>query len=410
VPPGLTLLMKVLALSPRAFYPADTGGRIRSSRIFEYLAARHRLSLVCFRAASDPADAFSRMAALCDELHTVPWQESSTRPGYYLEILRSLGSTLPFTVRKYTSRAMQATLRKALDGGTYDILICDFLQPSLNCLNLPFGPKVLFEHNVEAQIRVRQVDRLRNPMIRPLFRLEAAKLRAYEGRAARAFDHAIMVSEVDRRTMAEWYGVTTTSSIPTGVDLEYFQAGPTPGHRDIVFTGSMDWLPNQDAVTFFTADVLPLLPADITFTVVGRRPPASITALPRQDSRVRVTGSVEDVRPFVRDAAVYVVPLRIGGGTRIKIYEAMALARAVVSTEVGAEGLPIRAGEHLLLASSPREMANAIQRLLDDPARRLALGHAARRFVEENGSWDAAGARFTEICEQVVESHQRRTT
>src|SRR5262249_21774112 len=180
--------------------------------------------------------------------------------------------------------------------------------------------------------------------------------------------------------------------IPTGVDTEYFApVTASASEPRLVFTGSMDWLPNEDAMRFFCHEVLPLIRAEEPRTrlaIVGRTPTAAVRAL--ADEHIEVTGTVADIRPFMRKATVYVVPLRIGGGTRLKIFEAMAMGQAVVSTTVGAEGLPVVDGEHAIIADGPRAFADAVVSLLRDARRRQALAAAARKLVVEHYGWSRA--------------------
>jgi glycosyltransferase involved in cell wall biosynthesis len=220
-----------------------------------------------------------------------------------------------------------------------------------------------------------------------------------------------MVSDEDCRTMQTEYGATDAVAIPTGVDLDYFSPAADGMEPDIVFVGSMDWLPNQDAVTYFVSQILPrirrVVPA--TFTVVGRNPPESV----RQHATspyVRVTGTVDDVRPFVARAQVFVVPLRTGGGTRIKIFEAMAMGKSIVSTSVGAEGLPVTHGRDILLADDPDAFATHVIQLLQQPETRRRLGHLGRQLVASRFTWDAAAARFSEVCLEVVQRMKNSPT
>jgi glycosyltransferase involved in cell wall biosynthesis len=199
--------------------------------------------------------------------------------------------------------------------------------------------------------------------------------------------------------------------IPTGVDLEYFR--PEPGNEQpytLVFTGAMDWLANQDAICYFVDEILPLVREQVPETdlwVVGRNPSERVRSLAEKKNGITVTGEVEDVRPYVRDAAVYIVPLRVGGGTRLKIFEAMAMGKAVVSTSIGAEGLPVRDGENILLADERQDFAQKIVNLLRDPATRNRLGQAGRRLVESEYSWRAVAGRFDSMLQRVVtRSHQ----
>jgi glycosyltransferase involved in cell wall biosynthesis len=217
----------------------------------------------------------------------------------------------------------------------------------------------------------------------------------YEAGALRRFSGVLAVSTADRDTLARIYPgavVRPVHVVPTGVDTGYFNPSSSePGARDLVFTGSMDWLPNEDAMLFFCREILPLVRAEeptASLTIVGRDPTPAVERL-AADSGVTVTGRVDDVRPYVRDGAVYVVPLRIGGGTRLKIFEAMAMSKAIVSTAVGAEGLPVRDGKHLLLADDPRAFATAVVQLLRNVDGRRSLETAARALVVERFEWAA---------------------
>ena len=400
----------MLILSGRMLYPANTGARIRSSRLFERLARLHDVTIACFKTVADGPDEVAAMCACCARLETIEWREHAKfSVGFWGELARNLFSPHPYTVDKYVDARMRQRLTDLLATGEYDVLVCDFVQPALNALAIPFRPKVLFQHNVEAMLRERHYRQTRNPLAKAFLYWEWIRLRRFEGHAARQFDHCVMVSPEDCATMAELYGVTNTTAIPTGVDVDYFQPreAEAEGHH-VVFTGSMDWLPNEDAIQFFVADVLPLIQRelDVTFWVVGRDPTKAIRRLGAANPRVKVTGTVADVRPYVDRAGVYVVPLRIGGGTRIKIFEAMAMGKPVVSTRIGAEGLPVSHGANIVLADAAADIARETVALLRDAESRRRLGRAARRLVVENYTWDSAARRFSDICEAVIEKER----
>ena len=393
--------LRILTVMARPLYPADTGGRIRSARLFERLSRIHDVTVICFRTDDDRPEDFESMRACCSKIETVPWKETPKfTPRFYAELAVDLFSPLPYTALKYRSAAMARRIDALLGSGRYDLLLCDFLQPAVNCTDHPFRPKVLFEHNVETAIGLRQAEHAAHPFVRGYLRLEAAKIRRFEHRVAAAFDHCIMVSDEDCRTLQDEFGVRHASAIPTGVDVEYFHPMPMQAAEPtLVFVGSMDWLPNQDAVEFFVSQVLPRIRAvvPVRFVVAGRNPPASL----RHMDGVSVTGTVDDIRPCFRDAHVCVVPLRVGGGTRIKIFEALAMARPVISTTVGAEGLPVTDGQNILLADDPDAFASAVVRLLKDAELRQRIGQAGRCLAERY-SWDAAAQRFSEICVDAV--------
>ena len=270
-------------------------------------------------------------------------------------------------------------------------------------MNLPARlpcPAVIFTHNVESEIWRRHAETAATPVSRWLYSMQHARMMRYEERAICRFNGVIAVSNTDGSMLTQLYphaiGVPVCV-VPTGVDTGFFTARPSrPESRELVFTGSMDWLPNEDAMRFFCREVLPRVRAaepGVTLSIVGRAPTPAVRRLAAEPG-VRITGRVDDVRPFVRNAAVYVVPLRIGGGTRLKIFEAMAMGRAVVSTSVGAEGLPVTSGEHLMIADGVEAFAREIVRLLRDLDQRRRLEAAARALVVERYDWSVVAGEL----------------
>ena len=220
-----------------------------------------------------------------------------------------------------------------------------------------------------------------------------------ERRYLRLADHVLAVSERNKNFFTRYIPQERISVVPTGVDTEYFHPEPgaeADGH--VVFTGSMDWMPNHDAVEWYHRDILPLIRQEVpglATWIVGRNPSASLRSL--DSDTFRVTGSVDDVRPYLRRCPVYIVPMRSGSGTRLKIFEAMAAGKAIVSTSTGAEGLPVEHERSILLADSPRDFARQVIRLLADPALRQRLASAARELVERNHSWGRVAEQFETI-------------
>src|SRR5262249_5496518 len=201
----------------------------------------------------------------------------------------------------------------------------------------------------------------------------------------------------------------------TGVDVEFFQPSGdvAPEANNLVFTGSMDWLPNEDAIRYFTEQIMPLIRQKIsavTLTVVGRNPYPALLELSKRDRSIVVTGRVDDVRPFIEKAAAYIVPLRVGGGTRLKIFEAMAMEKAVVSTSVGAEGLPVRNDEELILADTPEAFAGSVVSLLQDQELARRLGQRAAARVREMFGWRRVAESFALICENTVNQAALQTS
>jgi glycosyltransferase involved in cell wall biosynthesis len=301
--------------------------------------------------------------------------------------------------------AYAAAVQRCLDGEPFDLVVCDFLVPAVNLPRELPCPAVLFTHNVESEIWRRHTETQRSRLLRAFFDAQHRRMLRFEGQALSRFDRVLAVSDADRDTFARLYPDAARGPIdvvPTGVDTEFFAPRPRSAANRLVFTGSMDWIPNEDAMTFFCRDVLPLVRAEeprVRLTIVGRAPSAAVRGL-AADPRIEVTGRVDDVRPWVGDATVYIVPVRIGGGTRLKIFEAMAMNKAIVSTRVGAEGLPVVHGRHLLLADSPDEFAAAVIRLLRSRDLRSELGAAARALVVDHHDWGAVAQSLDgALCE-----------
>jgi glycosyltransferase involved in cell wall biosynthesis len=265
---------------------------------------------------------------------------------------------------------------------------------------------------VEAAIWARHAQVARSFVMRAYMREQWRRMRAFEQRECRRFDHVIAVSELDRDTFRDGYGLTTVSAIPTGVDVDFFRPSFTTvkAPTEIVFVGSMDWMPNSDAVTWFCTDILPLVRdqiPDVQLTIVGRDPRPDVQELAARIPGVAVTGTVPDVRPYLERSAIVIVPLRVGGGTRLKIFEAMAMEKAIVSTRIGAEGLPVRDEVELLLADDAPSFATAVVRLLQDHATARRLGETAAARVRGDFGWAGVTKQFSALCEHVAHAAGR---
>ena len=242
--------------------------------------------------------------------------------------------------------------------------------------------------------------------IRDLLKPRLPQLLVLDGEVVRkVLGSDLNYSEQDRTTFEREYGLEDVAVVETGVDVDYYRpAARRPLDPDrIVFTGSMDWMPNEDGIAWFVEEILPRVRErrpGATLAIVGRDPSPTVRQLAERHDFVTVTGTVPDIRPWVEEGAVYVVPLRIGGGTRLKIYEAMALERPVVSTAVGMEGLPVRHGEDLVIADEAERFAEEVTRLLEWPEEASALGRKAAERVRRDFGWAKVAADFAKFCEE----------
>jgi sugar transferase (PEP-CTERM/EpsH1 system associated) len=396
--------LHLLWLKTELLHPVDKGGRIRTYNMLRELRREHRVTYLTLDDGDAAPDAVARADEYCTELVRIPFRTRPKRsPGFYAELLANLLSPLPYAVAKYRSPEMRRRVAELARDAAVDVVVCDFLAPSLN---VPDGlpcPTVLFQHNVEAMIWERHAGVAEKPLARAYMREQWRRMRAFERAECRRFDHVVAVSAQDLALFERDYGVRSASEVPTGVDTHYFRPAGLAERApaELVFTGSMDWLPNEDAILWFADAILPRLARavpGVTLTVVGRNPTPRVLALAERIPAIRVTGGVPDVRPYMERASAFVVPIRIGGGTRLKIYEAMAMELPVVSTAVGAEGLPLRDGSDVVLADDPDAFADAVARLLTDPAAAARLGAQGAATVRAEYGWDRVAAKFADAC------------
>jgi glycosyltransferase involved in cell wall biosynthesis len=285
----------------------------------------------------------------------------------------------------------------------FDVAVCDFLSASRNFPENLITPTVLFQHNVESALWQRMASTEANPVKRFAYRLEANKMSRYERSALCKFHHVIAVSEHDRQQMLAMDPACAITVVPTGVDTQKYGVAPPASANPprIVFTGSMDWEPNIDAVAYFCQQIFPGILAEFPlakFQIVGRSPHSRVQKL--ASPSIEVTGTVPSVADYLRDATVVVVPLRIGGGTRLKIFEAMAMGKALVSTSIGAEGLDVVSGRDLVLADDATSQIQAITLLMRDSALRRRYEQAAAQLAAQY-DWSNIERRFTEVLQEV---------
>jgi protein-tyrosine-phosphatase/glycosyltransferase involved in cell wall biosynthesis len=403
--------MRILWIKVGGLWPADAGGRIRSLRLLSELSRRHQVTLLTTHAPGDDPGALEARLPQC-RIASLPLDIPKRGSAAFAAALaRSWLTPEPVDLLKFRLRALRDEVRLRLEMGAADLCVADFLSATANLPRRSPVPVVLFAHNVEHLIWRRLRDVETRPWRRALLEVEWRKMRRAEARACAGATLTVAVSEADAGRLRAMAPGATVRAIPTGVDTAYFApVGTRETAAALVFTGSMDWHPNEDAVLHFLDAVLPRVREevpDVSFIVAGRNPGGRLRAA-AAEAGVLVTGTVEDIRPYLAGAAVYVVPLRIGGGTRLKIFEALAMGKAVVSTTVGAEGLPLVPGTHFLQADAPDEFAKAVVALLRDPARRRSLGEAGRRLVETRYSWPMVAEALERRLAEALETDRVR--
>ena len=391
--------MKLLWVKTDFLHPTTRGGQIRTLEMLRHLHRQHEVHYVGFRGPSE-SEGVERSSEYCTRAYPIEFdalEKTSWRFGG--QLIGGLFDPVPLAVSRYRSPAMRQMVDGLRRDVRFDRVVCDFLAPAVNFTSL--RGVILFQHNVETMIWRRRVEHARNAAERAYFQLQAHRMFHYERRICQAADGVIAVSEADTGRMREMFSVDKIGEVGTGVNLEYFQrpADTPAAGMDLIFVGSMDWAPNSDGILYFVSEILPLIrqqrPAT-RLTVVGRSPGPEIQALAAADPGIAVTGTVPDVRPYLWDAKVSIVPLRIGGGTRLKIYEAMAAKTPTVSTRVGAEGIPAEHPTTIRLADEPRDFAHHCVELLEQGPARDAMAEAAWEMVNRNGSWETVTRQFEE--------------
>lgn len=395
--------MKILWVKADRLLPVQNGGNIRSYHIARHLAKRHQLTFFSYydgpRDVAYEADLRNQFPnSVC--LNTGKADLSSLGRGF--DYLRHFSDSRPYAISRFRCPAVDERLRQWFEKRSFDITVCDFLDAAVNFPGSLTIPSVLFQHNVESEIWRRHVDNQSGWAKRMVYKAEFSKMQRYEQLMVRRFHHVIAVSENDRKLMSAWADSSHISVVPTGVDLHQFRPNlaQTAAQPLVMFVGAMDWMPNVDAVEYFCREIWPAIVKRVPaarFRIVGRNPLPKARNL--ASDTIEVTGVVPSVVEHLREAAVVVVPLRVGGGTRLKIYEAMAMGRAVVSTCVGAEGLDVRDGEDIVLADDPVRFSHEVASLLEN----LPLRQRYERAAAESASrfdWPAVGAKFEEALEQ----------
>jgi glycosyltransferase involved in cell wall biosynthesis len=397
--------LRILWVKADKILPVHSGGNIRSYQILRQLASRHEVIVFSYYGGGRDAEYEAEITrqlpgAVC--LCTGTGGLTSLSRG--LDYLRRLPLKAPYAVSRFKSAPVRVRLGTWFQERGFDVAVCDFLDAAINFPSQLNIPTVLFQHNVESEIWRRLALTERNPARRLLYRAEFKKMLSYEQNVVRQFHHVIAVSEHDRRLMSEWTNSARITVVPTGVDVKQYRPDPypTPVEPLVLFVGAMDWEPNIDAVEHFCREIWPLIQAKVPaarFRIVGRNPVRRVQRL--ASSSVEVTGSVPSVVDHLRASAVVVVPLRVGGGTRLNIYEAMAAGKVVVSTTVVAEGLDVHHEQDILLADEPDGFASFVIRLLQDAELRRRYERAATALAARY-DWAAIGDKFSHVLETLV--------
>jgi polysaccharide biosynthesis protein PslH len=398
--------LRVLVIDEAIPYPPNAGKSCRTWSLLQRLARRHSVTLVCYGDPTEPGVQEVRKAGI--DLRLVEPKDIPQGRKLYIQLLINLLSRYPYSVTKLYSQKFQELIDELLNDNRWDLVQVEWTPYARFISRRPEVPVLITTHNVESQIWARRAARLENPFAKLFFRTQEWKMRQFERGALLRASAATVVTDLDFSIIQSW-GVTNLTLVPNGVDLDFFRPTPDEEHEDeLLFLASLDWHPNADALRYFVSKILPIVRArrpGVILRIVGRKAPESMikqyAGLPGCD----FVGEVADVRSYLARATVIIVPLNIGGGSRIKILEAFAAGKAVVATTIGAEGLNVVSGDQLLIADPPSAFAAAIEDLLSSPGLRHRLGNNGRKLVSNQYSWDQIAGGLESVWYGLSERH-----
>ena len=395
--------MKILFLSPTVPFPLTDGGRIRVFNLLKQIAQKSEVTLLALETQPTDAEGVAQLQQLGIQVHLVP--NAPTLPRLSLGTLtNAFFKRQPITVARYDLPAYRQKFKELIATDTFDLVHYEMFHTAQFRTETDL-PGVLSQQNVDSAIWRRLCGETVNPFYKFAYWTQQLAFQRYERVLSPKFDAVTCTSDIDAAVFQQHCAEDVIEIIPNGVDVAHYQpdfSAEAPAH--LIYIGSMDWYPNEDAVDFFADEVLPRIQervSDVKFSIVGGNPSARVQKLAEKEGIV-VTGRVPEIKPYFAEATVFVVPLRIGSGTRLKILEALAMGKAIVSTSVGAEGLDLKDGEEIFIADESTAFADAVTRLLTDPTLRRRIGENGRARVERDYDWRSIGEKLHTLYESLI--------
>jgi len=404
--------MKVLWLSHFLQFPPKGGALQRSHNLLRQIAGRHEVHLVSLnqrknlptRIAIEEAAGF--LKGICKRVEVFPIPSDASNWRWMTMTMTSYLRSSPYDVNWLMNHDMANFIERISKTETYDLVHVDTI--GLYPYVAPFSgiPLVLNHHNIESHMMRRRYEKEKNGLYKIYFRRESSKIGRYERDVCGKCDMNLVVSDLDGSRLKENAGNIRFAVIPNGVDIEYFQPQKTIGEcrEGLIFAGAMDWYPNREAVRFFLKEIWPMLreeKPDRPITFIGRDPPRELLEAAK-NSAIHVPGFVDDVRPYLDDAKIYICPIRDGGGTRLKILDALAMRKPLVATGMAVEGLDLHEEVHYLRAETAAEFLAQINRLESDSNLCQTIASAGQGFVQERYSWDVIGEKLADVYQETV--------
>ena len=395
--------MKLLFLSPTVPFPLTDGGRIRVFNLLKQIAVKNEVTLLALETQTTDADGVAELRQLGIQVHLVPNAPTLPRVSFGT-LVKAFLKRQPITVARYDIPAYRQKFRELIAIQTFDLVHYEMFHIAQFHTETHL-PGVLSQQNVDSAIWRRLCSETTNPLYKFAYWTQQLAFQRYERVLSPKFDAVTCTSDIDAAVFQQHGTENAIEIIPNGVDITHYRPDFTteaPAH--LIYIGSMDWYPNEDAVAFFADEVFPRIQEkvpDVAFSIVGGNPSARVQKLAERDGII-VTGRVPEIKPYFAEATVFVVPLRIGSGTRLKILEALAMGKAIVSTTVGAEGLDLKDSAEIFIADEPTAFADAVTRLLTDVQLRRRIGENGRSRVEQDYDWRSIGEKLHALYTKIL--------
>lgn len=391
--------MRILFLAHRIPYPPNKGDKIRSFNEIKYLSERHSITLMCLADEASDLQYQTDLKKYCENVEVVLLNKSYGK----LKSLAYLPSRKPLSLSYFFSKTLQMRISQELTQSHYDLIFVFSSAMAQYVMSIHHIPKIMDFVDVDSE-KWLQYARYTSFPLSVLYKSEGNRLRVYEKLVAQQFQHSILVSESEADLLKSFLqGHYPVSAIPNGVDYTYFSPIPENHEKDsLVFTGAMDYLANVDGVLYFRKEILPKIRKKIPearLYIVGRNPDKRVCKLAKEDKNILVTGAVEDIRPYLSKASVFVAPLRIARGIQNKVLEAMAMGIPVVATSAAFDGIQAVPGESLFVEDDPQKFANRVIQLIKDPLLREKISRNARKTIEIQYDWARSMSHLENLLE-----------
>jgi len=373
---------------------------MRTYNILTQLAKRNEVHFLSCFLTDEEEKKFDQIKKICVSARGFRLNLTRSRLHMFIALVKNIFSPRPFVAEKYFCNEMVLEIKRILKHEDIDVVHIDILPMMIYAPLFKGYPKVLVEHNVESLLQEKRVKFARNPFSRLFWHMQFKKLSAFEREQIGSVTCCAAVSFQEKELLSEMNNKARIEIVPNGVDTHYFQPNAVVQNDSLVFVGGLNWFPNSDGMSFFIEKIYPVIAkllGCIKVIVIGKTNNKF-----KYSGMIEQVGFVDDVRPYVNSSKVFIVPLRIGGGTRLKILDAMAMGKAIVSTSIGCEGIEAINNRHIIIEDDPLKFANAVIELLRDDRKRKTIGENARKLAEEKYDWEIIGRKMNEIYETII--------